>query len=91
MNAGFSAAFGLSLLVWLMALVALAGIATRVMLWRRGRAARVDWVAGLLAVPRRYLVDVHHIVERDACAARMHMLVAGGLLAGSGLAALGIV
>ncbi|MFG1396114.1 (Fe-S)-binding protein [Roseixanthobacter pseudopolyaromaticivorans] len=86
-----SPAFGLSLLVWLMALVALAGIATRAGLWRKGRAARVDWVAGLLAMPKRYLVDVHHIVQRDVCAARMHMLVAGGLLAGSGLAALGIV
>ncbi|MFG1464756.1 DUF3483 domain-containing protein [Xanthobacter sp. DSM 24535] len=91
MSAAFSAAFGLSLLVWLMAAVALAGIATRVMLWRRGKAAQVDWTAGLLAMPRRYLVDVHHIVQRDVCAARMHMMVAGGLLAGSGLAALGIV
>ncbi|MFG1421707.1 DUF3483 domain-containing protein [Roseixanthobacter liquoris] len=91
MSTAFSAALGLSLLVWLMAAVALAGIATRVALWRKGRAARVDWTAGLLAVPKRYLVDVHHIVQRDVCAARMHMLVAGGLLAGSGLAALGIV
>lgn len=91
MSAAFSATFGLSLLVWLMAAVALAGIAARVALWRKGRVAHVDWAAGLMAMPKRYLVDVHHIVQRDACAARMHMLVAGGLLAGSGLAALGLV
>ena len=33
--------------------------------WRAGRAADVDLVAGLKALPRRYLVDVHD-VGRDA-------------------------
>ncbi len=49
--------------------------------WRRGAAARVDWVAGLAAVPRRYLVDVHHVVAKKPEAARMHMVIAGSLLA----------
>ncbi|WP_029003756.1 DUF3483 domain-containing protein [Azorhizobium doebereinerae] len=84
-------AFGFPLLVWLMAAVAAAAVAGRALRWQWGRPARVDWWAGLRAVPRRYLVDVHHVVARDSQAARMHMLAAGGLLAGSGLAALGVI
>ncbi|MBB2176290.1 DUF3483 domain-containing protein [Gluconacetobacter johannae] len=61
-------------------LLAALGLARR---WRRGRPVRVDWVAGLAAVPRRYLVDVHHVVERRPEAARMHVPAAGGLLGGS--------
>lgn len=86
-----AAAFGLSVLVWAMGLSAALALGTRVALWRRGRMARVDWLSGLAAVPKRYLVDVHHVVARDPLAARMHMLAAGGLIAGSGLAALAIV
>ncbi len=33
-------------------------------------------MAGLAALPRRYLVDVHHVVGRDPYAARMHALAA---------------
>ncbi|MFG1344270.1 DUF3483 domain-containing protein [Xanthobacter autotrophicus DSM 431] len=84
-------AAGLPLLVWTMALVAGIAAGRRALLWRQGRAAPVAWIGGLLAMPRRYLVDVHHVVARDPRAARMHVLVAGGLLAGSGLAALGVV
>ncbi|SCW86015.1 DUF3483 domain-containing protein [Ancylobacter rudongensis] len=76
-----------------LAMVVIAGVlaARRARLWRVGRAAKVDWAAGLLALPKRYLVDVHHVVGRDAYAARMHALAAGGLLAGSGLALLGLI
>ena len=76
-----------------LAMVALAGAlaARRARAWRVGRAARVEWVAGLLALPKRYLVDVHHVVGRDPYAARMHALAAGGLLAGSALALLGLI
>ncbi len=56
--------------------------------WHHGRAAPVDLAAGFLALPRRYLVDVHHVVNRRPAAARMHALAAGGLLAGSVLLAL---
>jgi dimethylglycine catabolism B len=59
--------------------------------WRIGRPAPVDWLRGLLAVPSRYLVDVHAAVLRDAAGnaaartggaatARMHVLTAGGLV-----------
>jgi dimethylglycine catabolism B len=84
------AAFGFPLLVWLMLLAAIIVFTSRVGCWRRGRSARVDWVAGLAAMPKRYFVDVHHVVARDPEAARMHVLTAGGLLASSGLAALSI-
>ena len=85
------AAPGLSLLVLALAAIA-AGLALRrTLLWRTGRAAKVDWARGLLALPKRYLVDVHHIVGRDPYAARMHALAAGGLLGGSALALLGLI
>lgn len=81
------------LIAALLVLAALGAIEAgrRVRLWRAGQAATVDWLGGVLALPRRYLVDVHHIVGRDPAAARMHMLVAGGLLGGSVLIGLGIV
>jgi Fe-S oxidoreductase len=56
--------------------------------WRQGAPAAVAWGAGLAALPRRYLVDVHHVVARDPYASRMHAVVAGGLLAATGLSAL---
>ncbi len=81
----------LPLLVLAMVCVALLRLAPRIRLWRAGNAAPVDWAKGLAAMPRRYLVDVHHVVARDAYAARMHAAVAGGLLGASGLALLGFL
>ena len=47
-----------------------------------GRAGRpVDLIAGLKALPRRYLVDVHDVVERNPFNSRFHALTAGGFLA----------
>jgi Fe-S oxidoreductase len=48
--------------------------------WFVGRPAPLDWL-GPFRVPRRYLVDVHHVVARDRYAAKMHMLAAGGFVA----------
>jgi Fe-S oxidoreductase len=59
--------------------------------WRQGAPAKVDWLRGLAAVPRRYLVDVHHIVAKKPQAARMHMVTAGGLLAATLLLLSGII
>lgn len=59
------------------------GALWRISLWRRGRAARVYLVAGLLALPKRYLVDLHEVVARDRKVARMHVATAGGLVAAS--------
>ncbi len=76
-----------TLLFWL-AVAALAfGTMRRARLWRAGAAAPFSW-AQLLTVPRRYLVDVHHVVARDPYIARTHMLVAGGAVAAVALMAL---
>ncbi len=78
-------------LVWAMAALALVQVWRRAALWRAGAAAPVAWLDGLAKLPRRYLVDVHHVVARDAYASRMHAVVAGGLLAASVLTALAIL
>ncbi len=59
--------------------------------WQRGAPAQVDWLTGLAAVPKRYLVDVHHVVAKKPEAARMHMVIAGGLLAATILLLAGVV
>src|ERR1700756_4583864 len=67
--------------------------------WRCGQPAKVDLLAGLAALPRRYLTDVHAVVLREppgprearaggAATARMHVLTAGGLVLGTLLALL---
>ncbi len=60
--------------------LAVLGAAKRFFMWRRGRPAQVDWVGGLLAMPRRYLVDLHHVVERDKYMSRTHVATAGGFV-----------
>ena len=85
-----SAAAFLPWLIVAMVAVAAIQIGRRVMLWRAGKAATVDWIAGLKALPARYLVDVHHVVDREKSASRMHVPVAGGLVLASGLLVLGL-
>ena len=78
---------------------ALAGGLWRARRWRAGQPAAVDLLAGLAALPRRYLVDVHAAVLRDpqgprearaggSATARMHVLTAGGLALATPLALL---
>ncbi|MES1935167.1 DUF3483 domain-containing protein [Salinisphaera hydrothermalis] len=80
---------GWMLLVSLLGLVA--GVAWRASRWSAGRSAPIRW-SGLAQVPRRYLVDVHHVVSRSPLTtdrrddtgdrvARMHVLTAGGFVA----------
>ncbi|MFT8420048.1 MAG: DUF3483 domain-containing protein [Gluconacetobacter sp.] len=59
--------------------------------WLKGRPVGRSWLAGLVLVPRRYLVDVHHVVARRPRNARMHALAAGGLLGGSLALLLGVL
>ena len=84
-------ALALVILPWFLAVLALAAGVRCAVRWRVGRAASVDWLGGLAALPRRYLVDVHHAVARKPEASLMHTLAAGGLLGGSLLLALGVV
>lgn len=60
--------------------LALLGALRRFHLWRRGRPAAVSWLGGLLRMPRRYLVDLHHVVERDRYMSRTHVATAGGFV-----------
>lgn len=64
----------------------LIGATRRVLAWRAGRNEPVAVVAGLLAMPRRYLVDLHHVVERDRFIAKTHVATAGGFVAAIALA-----
>jgi Fe-S oxidoreductase len=48
--------------------------------WVVGKAAPVSPLRGLLRLPRSYFHDVHDIVARDAYAARMHVMAAGGFV-----------
>ena len=74
--------------VFWLAMVALAvGTARRAALWRNGRPAVVAW-RGLLAIPKRYFVDLHHVVAREPAVARAHVAVAGGAIACMALVAL---
>ena len=70
----------ITVLFWLAVTALVVGLARRAKLWSAGQAADVDW-SGLLAIPKRYFVDLHHVVARDPYIARTHIAVAGGAVA----------
>ena len=61
--------------------LAVLGALRRVAMWRRGRASKVDLIGGLFAMPKRYMVDLHHVVARDKYIANTHVATAGGAVA----------
>jgi Fe-S oxidoreductase len=63
-------------------LLVLAGIGAvrRMNMWRAGQAEKVDIIAGLKAMPKRYLHDLHHVVERDKYMSRTHVATGGGFV-----------
>lgn len=74
----------------LLLLFALAGLGfslhKRIAIWRNGCEADQELPMSLLmTVPKRYFVDLHHIVMRDEAMARTHVFVAGGVVAILGL------
>ena len=75
-----SVAHAITALFWLAVATLAIGLVRRARLWSVGRAADVAW-SGLLAIPKRYFVDLHHVVARDPYIARTHMAVAGGAVA----------
>jgi len=75
------------LLFTALALAAL-GAGRRFWMWRRGREDKVNWLAGLMSMPRRYLVDLHHVVARDKYMSNTHVATAGGFVAAAVLAVL---
>ena len=74
-------------LFWLAVLGIGAGTLRRASLWRAGRSAPTRWL-DLLAVPKRYFVDLHHVVARDPYIARTHIATAGAAVAAMLLVAL---
>lgn len=60
--------------------LAVVGAGRRVLLWRRGRPSPVAFFSGLMSMPRRYLVDLHHVVSRDKYISRTHVATAGGFV-----------
>src|SRR3989338_10358055 len=70
----------LPLLLFTALALAVIGAGKRMLLWNQGRAAPVDLLKGLLAMPRRYLVDLHHVVERDKYMSKTHVATAGGFV-----------
>ncbi|MCU1717824.1 dimethylglycine demethylation protein DgcB [Pseudomonas sp. 5P_3.1_Bac2] len=78
----------LPILLFTALLLAIFGALKRFALWRQGRPAAVDWLGGLLAMPRRYLVDLHHVVERDPYMSKTHVATAGGFVLAALLALL---
>lgn len=60
--------------------LAAAGMLKRISLWRAGQPEKVDLLGGLIAMPRRYLVDLHHVVERDKYISKTHVATAGGFV-----------
>lgn len=65
----------------LASLLGMLGLVWRSRGWRRGRPGTVSLLAGLRQLPRRYLVDLHAVVDRDKASSRMHVMVAGGMVA----------
>ncbi|NHI01647.1 (Fe-S)-binding protein [Oceanimonas sp. MB9] len=56
------------------------GAMRRVRLWRRGQVSPVAFWQGLAAMPRRYLVDLHHVVARDKYMSNTHVATGGGFV-----------
>ncbi|XKE46380.1 (Fe-S)-binding protein [Halomonas organivorans] len=71
----------LPILIFAALALAVIGAGRRVRLWRQGRPARVALLQGLTAMPRRYLVDLHHVVGRDKVMSNTHVATAGGFVA----------
>ncbi len=67
----------ITVLFWLALATLGIGLARRARLWSAGQNTDVEW-SGLLAIPKRYFVDLHHVVARDPYIARTHIAVAGG-------------
>lgn len=86
-----AAASTLNLTITFLFWLALAGLVTgmlrRAALWRAGREAPIA-LLGLLAIPKRYFVDLHHVVARDPYIARTHVATAGGAIAAIALVAI---
>ncbi|MCD1586100.1 (Fe-S)-binding protein [Halomonas sp. IOP_14] len=71
----------LPILIFTALALAVIGAVRRIRLWRQGRPSRVSLFKGLVALPRRYLMDLHHVVGRDKMISNTHVATAGGFVA----------
>ena len=76
----------LPILIFAALALAAIGAVRRVRLWRQGRPSPVPLMRGLAAMPRRYLVDLHHVVARDKAMSNTHVATAGGFVLAAVLA-----
>jgi len=67
----------LTISFWASMALMLLGLGRRARLWRKGRSHQVA-LGALLAIPKRYFIDLHHVVAREPFIARTHVAVAGG-------------
>lgn len=67
-------------LFWLSLFTLLFGLWQRAQLWRAGKPAKWHWCQ-ILTIPKRYFVDLHHVVSREPYIARTHVATAGGAVA----------
>jgi dimethylglycine catabolism B len=74
-------------LFWLATFTLAFGLWRRSQLWRAGQPAAWSWTQ-LLTIPKRYFVDLHHVVAREPYIARTHVATAGGAVAAIVLVAL---
>lgn len=79
--------YAITTLFWLATATLMLGLGRRAMLWSAGRTAAFSWF-NLLTIPKRYFVDLHHVVAREPYIARTHVATAGGAVAALGLVAL---
>jgi dimethylglycine catabolism B len=78
-----SPAFLITALLWVSVAGLAFAVAKRSSYWRLGRATAAGafgWT-NLLTIPRRYFVDLHHVVARDPYIAKTHVATAGGAIA----------
>ncbi|MGH8780373.1 (Fe-S)-binding protein [Paraburkholderia sp.] len=78
-----SPAFLITVLLWLSVAGLAFAVAKRASYWRLGRATPAGafgWTH-LLTIPKRYFVDLHHVVARDPYIAKTHVATAGGAIA----------
>ena len=73
-------------LFWLSAFTLALGLWRRAQLWRAGQATAWHWCQ-LLTIPKRYFVDLHHVVAREPYIANAHVATAGGAVVALGLVA----
>ncbi|WJF91506.1 (Fe-S)-binding protein [Paraburkholderia bonniea] len=76
-------AFLITLLLWLSVASLAWAVARRAAYWRAGRATEPGMLGWrhLLTIPKRYFVDLHHVVAREPFIARTHVATAGGAIA----------